>query len=313
MTETVTLPKITLEEAKKRLEPTYALVYVDYRDSIESPDQLAEIVATGFCDSIDDNNWIGDQSYDSATEIIKQEFADVDTADIEDELRSEVYDRDRSTPLDDLIKNTCDPVMYYDLDVEIEGYTEDLVKRAKQVAKALRLNYKNHEEKFKSLVANASYGGKLVLLFRGGFDKFYGDIHEKYAVIEDPEVCVMDRWQGSGHSESGFGDFKVRIDRTRFQVDEAAPGYSFAKDVCGMTLGESRLTFTNDRKGVIGPALPRKLTHKEKFEIAYEKKWKEKKECSFGDMNISRHARTPYRNDYPCGNKCEKCGTFWID
>ena len=33
----------------------------------------------------------------------------------------------------------------------------------------------------------------------------------------------------------------------------------------------------------------------------------------FGDMNISRHKETPYRNDYPCGSRCEDCGTFWID
>jgi hypothetical protein len=35
--------------------------------------------------------------------------------------------------------------------------------------------------------------------------------------------------------------------------------------------------------------------------------------CTFGDMDIRRHRNVYYRNDFPCGNKCPHCGTFWID
>jgi hypothetical protein len=35
--------------------------------------------------------------------------------------------------------------------------------------------------------------------------------------------------------------------------------------------------------------------------------------CSSGDMNITRHRKTTYINNYPCGTRCGQCGTFWID
>lgn len=307
------LPKISLEDAIKRLDKEYDLIYVHYDDRLQDK-QLAEVVETGFCDSLDDNGWMGDQQYESVGQIFKENFDDVDISDIEDELRQEIWDRDRSTPFEDLLRNTPEPVMYYDLDIEIEGYGEDIVKRAKQVAKALKLNYKNHEQKFKDLVGNASYGGKLVLMYRGDIDLFYGEVNKpKYVVICNPEVCIMDRWNGSGHSMDGFGDFKVRFDRTRFKLDEEAPGYSFAGDVCGMTVEETGLRPAKGAKGVIGPKMERVLSAQEKQEIEDERRWNSKKECRAGDMNIARHAETPYRNEFPCGNKCAKCGTFWID
>ena len=52
-----------------------------------------------------------------------------------------------------------------------------------------------------------------------------------------------------------------------------------------------------------------KLLEQEK---KYNDTWK-KGECTFGDMDITRHKNTPYQNDFPCGNKCTSCGTFWID
>ena len=307
------LPKISLEDAIKRLDPQYDLVYVDYRDQF-SEKQLAEIVATGFCDSLDDNGWMGDQQWDSVHQIVDETFKDVDISDIEDALREEIWERDRSDVVKDLLRNTSEPVMYYDLDVEIDGYTEDLVKRAKQVAKALKLNYKNHEGKFKTLVANASYGGKLVLMYRGDVDLFYGEKDKpKYVVICNPEVCIMDRWNGSGHSMDGFGDFKVRFDRTRFKLDEEAPGYSFAGDVCGMVVEVTGLREAKGSKGVIGPKLPRVLSAKEKQEIEDEKRWNSEKKCRLGDMNPNRHANTKYINEYPCGTHCMDCKTFWVD
>ena len=35
--------------------------------------------------------------------------------------------------------------------------------------------------------------------------------------------------------------------------------------------------------------------------------------CTAGDMNMLRHRDVYYINNYPCGNKCPHCGTFWID
>ena len=35
--------------------------------------------------------------------------------------------------------------------------------------------------------------------------------------------------------------------------------------------------------------------------------------CTYGDMNMSRHRDVYYDNNFPCGNHCPHCGTFWID
>ena len=35
--------------------------------------------------------------------------------------------------------------------------------------------------------------------------------------------------------------------------------------------------------------------------------------CSAGDMDINRHRGVYYDNNFPCGNRCPHCGTFWID
>jgi hypothetical protein len=69
--------------------------------------------------------------------------------------------------------------------------------------------------------------------------------------------------------------------------------YSFVKARGKLKLDEAQIAYTNQQN-------------------KYVKRFKEGK-CSAGDMNITRHRDVFYRNDFPCGNKCPHCGTFWID
>lgn len=59
--------------------------------------------------------------------------------------------------------------------------------------------------------------------------------------------------------------------------------------------------------------LPKEEKESVKRERELDEKWRKTRGCTFGDMNYSRHADKEYINDFPCGSKCKKCGTFWID
>jgi len=54
----------------------------------------------------------------------------------------------------------------------------------------------------------------------------------------------------------------------------------------------------------------------QKREQKLQAQWDKTKTCKAGDydMNYTRHkGEKPYNNNFPCGNTCETCGTFWID
>lgn len=313
-------PKLTKEEAINMLAKEYPkgvdLCYVQYDDKLNE-EQAAEVVRTGFCDSLFEGEWVSDMEYESIEQIKKELFGDFDIEDdVDDVIREWCWDHNTSDVLGDLVKHTHSPLMYYDLGLEITSWAEGgdkVEKSAKAIARKLKIDYVTHGQKLRDLVGNASYGGDLVLLFKADLSYFYKDIHEKYVTIEGPQVCIMHRGNGSGDFTDLGISFKVRADRTRFKIDEEAPGYSINDTFGGIILGESNMKPTNDRTGVIGPAIKRITPHKETREIEFERKWKEEGKCSFGDMHITRHKSTPYRNDYPCGNKCDECGTFWID
>ena len=36
-------------------------------------------------------------------------------------------------------------------------------------------------------------------------------------------------------------------------------------------------------------------------------------ECTSGDMDMNRHGKKEYINNFPCRYRCLKCGTFWFD
>jgi hypothetical protein len=126
----------------------------------------------------------------------------------------------------------------------------------------------------------------------------------------------MDRGNGSGHSEPIGIKLTAKFNRKNLHSDNGAPGYSFTNDVCGLTKGF--MSYANIRKAkktdkIIEVDINPKFEAEMKREKELDKHWKETGHCTFGDMNFKRHKNLPYRNDFPCGNKCTECGTFFID
>lgn len=322
------LKKISLKKALSMLDEKYYLVYTDYNDRIEDEKDIEEIVETGWSETMACSDWFLDSQWDGAKCVMDETFKDYDIEDHYDELIHTIMERDHSDPIKEIVNRTGRAFFYYNLGIDIDDWTnpngyDDLVEHeAKKIAKHLGIDYEQNKKKLRSVVNNASMGGMLVWLFVADVSDFYGDIKEKFVEISGGALCIMDRINGGGCDEILIGfngktpSIKIPFIRENFRVDEAAPGYSYSGDVCGLVMSpyEASLMFTDDDCN-LSPfgkqALER--SEKEEREIEYDKKWRETGKCTFGDMRITRHKDTPYRNWFPCGNKCTECGTFWID
>ena len=319
-------------EAIKWLENEYPkgidLVYIDYRDSIEDAKTREKILQNPgeAYDAIDGNNWIGDNQYETIYEIEKnykeqnniEEFSDETT----EAIREWCFDHDTSDPIKDLLKNTRNEYMYYDTGLSFEsleyaGNTDkEIKKRTLTIAKKLKIDFTKHNDVLRLMVSQASYGGQLVILFENSISNFMQDA--KYIKFtEDAEICLMDRINGSGDSVKIKEPLIFEFKRENLHSDKGDNGYSFAYDVCGLVgniMNDGVLTNKKNNQKIIRVTTNETRKKEREREEFYIKTWNNGKgKCTFGDMNMKRHKDTPYRNDYPCGNKCSICGTFWID
>ena len=125
----------------------------------------------------------------------------------------------------------------------------------------------------------------------------------------------QDKWKGDSVKikEPLIFEFKEKISHS----DKGDNGYSFAYDVCGLVgniMNDGVLTNKKNNQKIIRVTTNETRKKEREREEFYIKTWNNGKgKCTFGDMNMKRHKDTPYRNDYPCGNKCSICNTFWID
>lgn len=349
--------KITLDEVIKLLDKKYDLVYVDYRDSLDdSLEQIQKAIQKQDWEPLDEcinDDWMSDQRYDSAMQIIEDlkdeiisafdiEDTDDQTAeeivdewledsdpedkyhtDNKDLLRYEIEERDESTPLDDLLRNTSDPVFFYDLGVDIEEawYDGDLSKemfRTVKKALGIKMRDKTWDADLELMLAQASYGGRLVIYFRMPitdwlFFRNRDEVTPDTVTFEDPIVAIIDNGNGSGdHTGLPGLTLKVPLDFTRVFIDKCTH-YSYVYEVCGLVgsfadCTNVKFSKTNTRKKLGRSTLGDEMDIQEKYEAVYKAGG-----CTAGDMKMSRHRNTVYINQYPCGTHCKDCGTFWVD
>jgi len=329
---------LTTKEVEKRIKKEYPkgldLIYIDYRDSFDENEKVIEELAqTGFVDSVE-MDWMYDNQFESMSEIEKQIFNEKELEKIKEDndlsqaVSDTFYSIDTSDPIKNLLHNTSRRYFYYDLNFEIEagwyndgmwdhekeGHTE---KTAKSIARKLRINYKKHKSDLDLLVAQASYGGQLVILFVADPEDMFGEKRKYIKFEKNFSICIMDRGQGSGdHTELKVKELMLEFKRDNMHDDEGDAGYSYSGDVCGLCKGEvADFGWTDKLKKTDKLIIVQTNKEAEEFrkrEAEFEKRYKEGK-CSLGDKKYSRHRNTEYINDYPCGNKCKDCGQFWID
>lgn len=314
----------TIDIAKKYdLPKAPELVYTDYNDYIQDAKQLESAAAAGNYDEMFENSmdWITDAQYQGIDYLLaelKKDHPEMPEAD-RDAIIDYLRENDASDPIKEIVDRTPASYFYYSLGISDNGMEEEGGEpdeaRVSAIMKRLRIRDLEMKKVVSEVIANAGYGGEVVILFE---DKIK-DLLEDGEVIEfgpKAELCIMDRFNGSGHSQALGRKVVCEFLRENLHSDEGAGGYSFTQDVCGLVRGFMDGAIIRKKKKT-DKVIPAMIDEEKREAMAREKrleeKWKKTGECTAGDMKIKRHKSTPYRNEYPCGNKCEKCGTFWID
>lgn len=302
-----------LEQKIKELDKNYTLYYVDYRDNLDDHEDIIEEMVSKpngldyLSEKVFDWYYMQGDS-DSMDYILKELLTEEEQEELEStgelqELIDEIRNRDDSTIEEDLLKNTSDRYFYYDLDYYVED-EEDL----KKFCEKFGIDYDNALKIYRE-----SFGyGQAVILF---WDSVSNVLEEGNTIVFDKncKLGFISRSAGSGWSGELGQELALPFIRENLHDDKGDPGYSFTGDVCGMVGGAmGGVVIKNTEEKLPEITINEAQKAFREREEMYEKNWKAGK-CTFGDMNYKRHKNTPYRNEYPCGNKCTECGTFWID
>ena len=307
-----------LEWLKSEYSKGVELIYIDYRDQYEDIAQLQSVLK-----GTDDTFYDDDGSYETISTIIREysESGDGEAFELSEEvqeaMREWLQNNDTSNPVRDLLKNTGDQLFY----IETEDYTnegsdpaqlKELIKKyAKTPAQKKEIAY---------VLNNQFYGAPVSFYFYASPLDVFEVIHQKkskYITITGAYFTTIDRVQGSNWiGENAV--FNLTIPREdfikNFYCDKAkGNGYSW-DSIAGQTGFDEASIGTDSiiQKDTI--SLKPETSEAQKREQRLQENWDKTKKCTFGDMNWNRHTgRKEYSNNYPCGNTCEDCKTFWID
>lgn len=246
-----------------------------------------------------------------ATELIDEYETFIDDA---------IYERCNDTTVNDLLRNTRVESVYYDTGYEVPAdswnWTEkQLNKEIKSIMKVL--NIKELSERrtqiMTDLIQQASYGGQLVIYFQPTWNDLISQEETTSIKFSNFHLGIIHTGNGSGDAQY-FGDLEIELpfERKNLFIDKLDK-YSFVYEVCGMVHNwccQTKFEFGNKFKTTKKPIS--KTSEQRNIQEEYQKTYESGK-CTVGDMNITRHRNVTYINDYPCGNRCHDCGTFWID
>ena len=330
--------EITFDKIKSLLDEKYYLRYI-HRDTDLSHnfDKVGESIRGqdwGPIDAIVDE-WFLDDFYgmDSAIDDLKEKFQtefgmDEESAEelIEEhkeKIEEVIYERDASTPLDDVLKNTGKMVVFYETDLYLpercseEGVQESL-KEIKKFLK-IKLSDTKYDKEIREMVVNASYGGNLVVYFNidGSDVSSLINLEDMNTVVfSNPTLAIIDTSNGSG-GDTTLKDFSfsVRLNTDKFFLDKEIK-YNYTYEVCGMDsswCNSTVISFEKKRYKRVVESRKSSVGVKIEQDKAYDETYRSGK-CSAGDMDIKRHRRVVYENTPPyCGSRCKDCGTFWVD
>ena len=312
------------------LEPTYILHSADQRDNLNNYLKELQYMIQGNFEPIDEliNRWTMDDYYgvDYAIDALEKEIQSEFNVDserahalylkYEDYIRESIYDRDNSNLFQDLLRNTSDPAIFYDLDVYVGGYGEDINSRMRTVKQALKIKLKDKtwDKELNEMILNAGYGGQLVIYFNISLDDLIGK-QAKTIIFEDPVIAITDVAQGSG------GNCDLPKHRVTFPFNRKnlyicrTIKYGYTHDVCGMSddwCSNTTVKFLGRSSREIPTTSPTPIAQHLELEATYNKTFKNGG-CTQGDMDMKRHRNTYYKNEFPCGTHCKDCGNFWID
>lgn len=242
-----------------------------------------------------------------------------------EEIRDLLWERDKSDPVDDLLRVSGPFPMFYSLGEsfselwKFDHYDEKQEDEDVEYICELLNIPKNSPlvEKVRSIRAESNYGGELRIYFHTGLRRMitHDDKNDFKAIRFKGSfmVALWDRCNGAGYEEEMELDLTVEFNRSNLHHAEYEK-YDIIS-VCGLY-----------RKAIpeTDPAMLMEIPSETKeVKTSGDKVYLEKEErlnatfkaggCTFGDMDMARHRGIDYRNSYPCGWKCPHCGTFWVD
>lgn len=310
------------KHAEEWLESEYPngidLYFVDYRESLdEHGDALQELLQNGYSETIDE--WYRYSDYFPEGEIVA-EYEKEHECEVSEEVREFIVEwareHDTSNVQRDLLKNTRAQLFFIETGEQMHVNEEnaELVEkyadnedRKKELATLMR------EQFYDAPVGFYFYAEPLAL-----YNALWKEEGNDYIHVDGVYMGNVDRGQGSNWlGENAV--FNIAIPRDTFLAgtvctDKGGYGYSW-DSIAGATGYEECGIFTEGYQRPDYVLIAGEVSEEAKREVELQKHWDATRECTAGDMNYSRHKSSDqeYRNDYPCGTKCKKCGTFWID
>lgn len=321
-------------------EKTY-LYYVDYRDSLDNNlKEIQDCIANNNWDLITEHfdDWFHEGVLASEKEYKKTLRNTIETYYglskdlakqwIEDNvyvINDTIHERCNEDTIGDLLCNTNKESIYYDTGYEVEedswNWSEKRVmQEVRAIKRILKIKPSNtvNDDRISIMVSQASYGGQLVIYFRVPFTDLITDVEADFNTIifKDATIAIINTGNGSGDSTHlEQVEFTLPFNRKNLFIDRL-DNYSFVYEVCGMCsdwCDGTDVTFSfNKMKGRKVKIEDSDTAKKREADAEKDRNYRAGN-CTAGDMNISRHRDTYYRNDYPCGTKCPHCETFWID
>ena len=330
---------IPYEQVRELLPKSVELVYVDYRDSLDDhEDIIQEAVHKQDISVLGEQVWewyIENEDYgmdyvlkELKSDLMSKFDIDEDETDnildeYQDRLRDDIHDRDESDTLHDLFRNTRDFVCFYDTGYEVPSDSwawseEDLKDEVEAVKTHLKIETDKYDNDIDLMIRQASYGGRLVIYFTMDEHYFMSQVDVQgdkpnTITFEDPMVAVIDTYNGSGdHTDLPKHKFSMAFDPENVYLDKTIK-YSYTYRVCGMypdwcECTGVKLSRVENPEEVNKSSLAAEISVEQLYIQAYKAGG-----CTFSDMDINRHRGVFYKNEFPCGQHCPHCGTFWID
>jgi hypothetical protein len=247
---------VSWEQVKALLPDKIELVYVDYHDSLdEHLDKIEEAINDQTEEVLWEltDDWYLDARYDGIDYHIKEELIpriasefDIEDDDMiddiieknRDDITYTLQERDTSYPLQDLLHNTTDPIMYYPTGYDSPYYLEDdevdIVMA--DIKTALGITGSQHDKDLWLMLQQADHG-ELVIFFRAGDWDQLLDIGDNNIIeFKDPMVALIDTSSGSGdHTQLKGHTITLPLEADKIRIDcKTKTRYSYTHDVCGM-------------------------------------------------------------------------------
>jgi hypothetical protein len=323
---------LNLQDIFSLMDKKYELISVDYREDLSNSLEIVQhCIQKQDPSKLDESIWEGSweaeiEGVDCAIKELEDEVIRCLPVEAEeaidfieehrDEIEDEIRNRDHSNPLDDLIRHTTDPVCFYDTGLEWSGNydTEAVDECLKEIKHAFGIDMDKYDARLTLVLEQASYGGQIVVYFLGDIEHLLFGIDDADTIVfENPTIACIDTVNGSGDHTELYGlKFALPLNMQNLFLDRCIK-YSYVYQVCGLSedfCASTDVTFVKTSRQDIPPesGLHSLMDQEHRYQETFKKGG-----CTFLDMDISRHRDVYYRNDYPCGNKCPHCSTFWID